>query len=147
MQVKGSFQVKAPIEKVWGSLWDPATMAMWVPGCTSATVEGERIKAVVEQSVAFLKSRFDLDLAVLERQDPNKVIIEGSGKDSRIASQVKLRMVLDMADAGGTATDVNYDAEVQVFGRIATIGHFVIQAKAKDLEKDFQAKVKRVLEG
>lgn len=145
MQVKGSFQVNAPLDKVWNSFWDSQTLAVWIPGCTAATINGSAIKATVEQSVAFLKSRFDLDLNVVERKDPNRVVIEGSGKDTKIASQVKLTMTLEMSDAGG-ATAVTYDSEVQVFGRIATIGHFVIQAKAKDLEKDFQAKVKRTLE-
>lgn len=145
MIVSGKFPVKAPVQKVWNSFWHPDTMAIWVPGCTSAALDGNKIKATVEQSVAFLKARFDMEMQIVERDEPYRVVAVGEGKDPRIASQVKVTMTLDLAPSG-ESTDVSYSAEVQVYGRVATIGHFVMQAKVKDLEKEFTQRVKGALE-
>lgn len=147
MQLQGKFTVKAPVQKVWGSLWDEQTLPNWLPGCTKASISGNSVKATVEQSVAFLKSKFDMDLEVVERQDPVKAVIQGAGKDPNIASQVKLTMNLNLTPVSEDTTDVSYSAEVQIYGRVATIGHFVIQAKTKDMEKELAARVKKALEG
>lgn len=145
MLVQGHFNVNAPVQKVWDSFWDSATLAIWVPGCTSATIDGNKIRATVEQGVAFLKAKFDMALEVVERDELRRIVAVGEGKDPRIASQVKVTMTLELEPVAET-TNVTYKAEVQVYGRVATIGHFVIQAKAKDLEKEFQQRVKSALE-
>lgn len=148
MQVSGKFTVRAPPQAVWDSFWNPATLPAWVPGCTGAAIRDDgTIAAVVEQSVAFLKSRFELELRATERVEPSRLVISGGGRDPKIASQVKLTMTLEMRPAGdGTVTDVAYQADVSVFGRVATIGHFVIQAKAREMEAAFVQRVKAILE-
>lgn len=147
MQIQGTFQVKAPVEKVWNSLWDEQTLPVWVPGCTRASLSGNRVKATVEQSVGFLKARFDLDLEVVEREELKRVVLQGGGKDALTQSQVRLTLSLEMEPSQDGSTEVRYKADAQITGRIATIGHFVIQAKAKEIERELIQRVKAQLEG
>ena len=147
MKVQGTFNVKAPIQKVWDSVWNEETLPTWVPGCTRAEIKDDRhIVATVEQAVAFLKSRFDIDLEVTEREDPNRAVFTGSGKDPKIASTLKLTLELRMKELSEQETEVSYEGEVNMFGRVASIGHFVIQAKAKELEREFVKKVQAMFE-
>ena len=146
MQAEGEFDIRVPIQEVWDSLWNSETLPIWVPGCTQASLDGRNVRAVVEQSVAFLKARFELDVAVAEADPPHRVAFEGGGKDPKIASQVKMTMKLDLAEAAAEVTHVRFRSDFQVFGRIATIGQFVIQLKAKEIEKELIQKVRATLE-
>lgn len=148
MKVQGTFTVQAPIQKVWDSIWNEETLPTWIPGCKSAEIKSDRqIIATVEQSVAFLKSRFEIDLEVTEREDPHRAVFSGSGKDPKIASTLKLTLELRMKELSDNETEVSYEGDVNMFGRVASIGHFVIQAKAKELERAFVKEVQAMFAG
>lgn len=146
MRVEGEFSIQAPIQEVWDSLWNAETLPVWIPGCTHASLNGDSIQAVVEHSVAFLRARFELDVKVAEKDPPHRAVFQGSGKDPKIASQIKMTMELNLSEAGPDATQARFMSDFQVYGRIATIGQFVIQVKAREIEKELVKKVRATLE-
>lgn len=142
MELKGSFAVPVAAARVWDSLWHESTLPVWIPGCTQVRITPDRkITATVEQQVAFLKSRFDLEITVEQAEAPQRLVLAGGGKDARLGSQVKLTLELRLQPAGDNATQVTYRAEAVFYGRIATIGQFAIQAKARTMETELARRV------
>lgn len=146
MRVTGAFEVAAPPKRVWDSLWAAETLPAWIPGCKHVEWTGPaQIVATVEQTIALLKAGFQFDLTVVERQEQRHVRLQGSGSAEALGSAVQMDMALNLAPAAG-GTSVQYEVEVAITGRLATIGDFVLKAKAKDLQRELVKSVKSRLE-
>ena len=147
MKIDGEFQIAAPQQRVWDSFWDDATMRAWVPGCHKATWEGtERVMAEVAQSVAQLKAEFAFDLAVAEQDAPRLLRLQGTGEGRGINSSVEVSVAIALAPLGDEATQVSYQSEVRITGRLAMVGEVVLKLKAKDVQGQMVRAAKEALE-
>lgn len=138
MLLEGSFTIEAPVARVWDALFDVPTMAGWVPGVTGARrIDDTHYEVTVEQQVAFLTARFDASLELLEVEPPRRVSFRLEGKDGRIASSMKVVSRLALAETPEGGTEVTYQNDMSVFGRLGTIGFTVIKRKAREIEQEF----------
>ena len=56
MKLEGSYEVKAPREKVWNAFLDPATLQKAIPGCEKLELIGaDEYKATLKIGVAAVK--------------------------------------------------------------------------------------------
>ena len=147
MEIKGAFEIAAPIQRVWDSFWDGRTMRAWIPGCQAARWESdERLLATVEQSVAQLKAEFSFDLQVVEQDPPRRIRLQGRGEGVSSTSGVTVEMSLELSGQHARTTRVSYVTQAEIFGRLAKIGAFVIKIKAKEVQKQLARQVKDALE-
>jgi hypothetical protein len=138
MLLEGKFTIDAPVADVWRALFDVPTMVSWVPGVTQARkIDDRHYEVTVEQQVAFLTARFEANLELTEVEAPRFVAFKLEGKDSRVASSIKVLSRLSLAAAPGETTEVSYQNDMSVFGRLGTIGFSVIKRKARDIEQEF----------
>lgn len=148
VHVSGSFEIKAPPVRVWDSLWDPKTLPVWIPGCIRAEWStADTAEVEVEQTVALLKARFAFELAVVGREAPRYARVAGSGAAPALGSGVTMDGTLTL-EPGAVAdtTLAQYEVDVQVTGRLATVGHFILTSKAKELQREVARRVKQQLE-
>jgi carbon monoxide dehydrogenase subunit G len=138
MILEGHFTIPASQERVWKAIWDIPTLASWVPGCTSAEEIGDdRYRVHLEQQVAFMKASFDLLLNVVDRQEPNKVVLQGEGADRRLGSNVAIQSTVELVPAGPAETELRYRHDLSVFGKLGALGFPLIQRKARETEAEF----------
>lgn len=141
------FEVGAPPEAVWAFLLDPKRLAPCIPGCDELEVVDERTYHLrLAVKVGFLSTRQDIRMEIVETDPPRRLVSQGRGEDSRLASRVEVRTSLELSPAGDGATAVAYTSDVTVLGRLGSIGDAVMKVKAKEIAGAFARNVKTALE-
>lgn len=147
MEIRGEFNVKSPMQRVWDSFWDAALMPAWLPGCKQVQWDGEqRVYGEAEQSVAQLKATFAFDLAVVDREAPARLHLAGKAQGVTIASDVALDMRVELAPLDDSATHIVYVMNAEIGGMLANVGNFVLKLKAKELQRRMAEDVRARLE-
>lgn len=145
MILEGRFTVPAPRQRVWQAIWDVPTLASWVPGCSSLEeIAAGAYRARLEQQVGFLKASFDLELNVVDVQEPEHIRLRGEGEDRRLRSSVRIETDVRLV-AAGDETEIRYRHDLSVFGRVAAIGFPLIQRKAREMESEFSRRASAAL--
>ncbi len=146
MILEGQFTIPASQDRVWKAIWDVPTLASWVPGCTSAEEIGEdRYRVHLEQQVAFMKAAFDLLLTVVERQEPDRVMLSGEGEDRRLGSNIGIQTTVELVPLGENETELRYRHDLSVFGKLGALGFPIIQRKAREAEAEFARRARATL--
>lgn len=147
IEIKESFQVAAPIEKVWNFMKTPESLAACMPGASLARMIDEKsfvgavklkvgaITAAYEGTMTFIK----LDDAAHELTLLAEAKEKGGGTVSGTIA-AKLQALPD-----GT-TDVRCESSVDLTGRIVQVGRGMIEGVSKQVIQKFVAAVKASLE-
>ncbi|HXA96452.1 MAG TPA: SRPBCC domain-containing protein [Candidatus Dormibacteraeota bacterium] len=141
------FQVEATPERVWALLLDPVRLGPCIPGCAGIEVEDARtyrLRLVVK--VGFLSTTQDMRMTVTEMEPPRRLVAVGHGEDRKLGSQVDVRSTLDLEPAGAHATDIHYQSEVKVLGRLGSVGDAVMRMKAGQLAGEFATRLRAAVE-
>lgn len=151
ISIQETFQVQAPIERVWQYLTDPRQVVQCLPGAELSNVESPtaflgRVKVKVGPIVA----SYDGKVTMVERDDDAHVVrMVAEGRETSGTGSAKMTMTnslvaVDTPD--GPATEVRVVAEVDVVGRLAQFGRGMIESVNKQLFKQFTTCVKGTLE-
>src|SRR2546427_12439236 len=114
MKLEGSYDVKAPRQKVWGAFLDPETLRKAIPGCEKLELIGnDEYKATLKIGVAAVKGTFEGKVRLLEKKPPEsyRLAAEGSG-GPRVVRADTLITPTHAADG----KPVSYSAHVQIGG-------------------------------
>ena len=98
-----------------------------------AFVEGGRYAALIELSVGGVKPSFETEVTIAEREFP-RMSAEGEGSASGSTFEMSAWMELTETDDG---VEVVWEAEADVFGRIAQFGSRVINPVANRVVNQF----------
>jgi carbon monoxide dehydrogenase subunit G len=147
MIFEDSFVVRAPIGTVWAFLRDPERVARCIPGAEKVDVIDDRTYHVVAGArVSFLSVSFDLRVVLTEVDEPRRLVSRAEGMDPRLKERLRLTSALDLEAAGPADTTVRYHIDVQVYGKLASIGFTVIKGKARQMATEFAQSVRTTLE-
>jgi len=146
MKFQGNLLIARPVEKVWQFLWDVEKLAGCIPGCAGvkAIKEREKYELKVKDSVGPITVHLDL-LADIKKLEPLKSIeIAMEGKDFK-AGGVRQTMALALTPKGNE-TEIAFETDVNVFGRLGTLGYPFVKKKAEGVIKEFGEKIKDAIE-
>jgi carbon monoxide dehydrogenase subunit G len=107
--------------EVWAALMRPEVLRACVPGCqTLEQVDDNNFTASVRLAVGPIKASFKGTVKLEELNEPRFCALNGEGNGG-IAGFAKggARITLSPADSG---TRLDYDAEVQIGGKLAAVG-------------------------
>ena len=120
MNFEGSYDVKAPRERVWAYVIDPNKIGKCLPDLKSLEVQGDdKFTAVVRVGIGPIKSDFRFRLEIVEKTPPAHARLKGSGIGS--GSSVDLDTSIDLTEIEGH-TRLAYRADVKVGGVMAGLG-------------------------
>jgi len=145
MHFEGTFDVKAPKEKVWGIVLDPNQISQCMPDLQKLDVKSpDDFTAVVRAGVSFIKGDFNLHFTVVEKTQPThaKLTAHGTG----IGSTVDMDTVMDIADADGGGSSMKWSADARIGGRIASVGQRLLNGQAEKIIKNLFECLKGKLE-
>jgi len=147
MQVSGSTAINAPREKVWRFLTNPEFVSKCAPGLESMEVveENKRFRAVGSVGLGNLKVRFSGDIEFLEMDPPNRAKMKGHGTAPGSAVDGVAEMKLRDGENGTTVMD--WTAEVNVLGTIASLASRMMGSMTQKLSGQFFDCVKKQIEG
>ena len=146
MKFAGNLTITKPVETVWEFLWDVEKLSRCIPGCQSIKTikEREKYELKIKDSVGPITVQFEM-LADVKKFDPLKRIeIAMEGKDFR-AGGVRQTMALALTPKG-KETEIDFETDVNVFGRLGTLGYPFVKKKAESVIKEFGDKVKSTIE-
>jgi carbon monoxide dehydrogenase subunit G len=139
--------IAAPPQRVWDFLWDVPRLAACIPGAKDVrTVEdGKRYTAVVGEKVGPFRVQFPLQIDVLEVEAPTRLRARAGGRDAAVDGIVKVDLSVSLAPAGD-GTTLRLLVDINVLGKLGTLGHSVIVRKGTDVVDRFAAAVRAQLE-
>ncbi len=147
MRLEKQVAIQAPREKVWAFLWNVEQLMSCIPGCEGARTveEKKRYTAKVREKIGPFKAEFPLEIEVLGVDEPCRLTARASGKDSAVASSVKVDLSVDLADTGA-GTDLRVTADVSILGKLGTLGYGLIKRRADEIIGQFAGAIRQRLE-
>ena len=146
MKFQGKLSIARPVEKVWEFLWNIEKLTSCIPGCESVKTikDREKYELTVKDSVGPITVHFEL-LAEVKKLEPLKRIeIALEGKDFK-AGGVRQTMTLVLT-AKGSDSEIDFETDVNVFGRLGTLGYPFVKKKAETVINEFSENVKSAIE-
>ena len=146
MKFRGNLSIARPVEKVWEFLWNIEKLTSCIPGCESVKTikDREQYELTVKDSVGPITVHFEL-LAEVKKLEPLKRIeIALEGKDFK-AGGVRQTMTLVLT-AKGSDSEIDFETDVNVFGRLGTLGYPFVKKKAETVINEFSENVKSAIE-
>lgn len=139
MELIGEHTFKAPRERVWKMLLDPAVLKASLPGCEKLEEVGpDEYTATMKIGVAMIKGTFTGKVKITDKQEPERysMSVEGSGPQGQVSGVGTLELI----DQGET-TLVRYKGDANVRGTLARVGARVVQPAAKMIVGQFFEKM------
>ena len=143
MNFTGSTLVRAPQQQVWDVLLSPAALRACLPGCKRFEEVGPgEYEATVTLGIAAVKGTYNGRMVIAERQEPDgySLNVEGNGSNGTVRGAGSIRLV---PTADGTT--VQWTADAQIGGPIASVGQRLLGGVAKVVATDFFKRMEREL--
>jgi carbon monoxide dehydrogenase subunit G len=136
MHFEGQQTINAPIETVYAHVLDPNKVAECAPGYKSMEILGpDHYKPTIAVGVGAVKATFTLDVQVGEKNEPSHAAMTGRGQAA--GSAVEMRAAMDLAAQSESATTMNWTADVNVSGTLASVGARLMEGTAHKLTARF----------
>lgn len=146
MHMTDSRTIAASPEEVWNAILDPDVLKQCVPGCTEMSGSAEEgFEATVVQKVGPVKATFKGTVVLSDMVPGQSLTLTGEGKGgaagfAKGGADVKLTAV-----EGGT--ELHYDVEAKVGGKLAQLGSRIIDGFAKKMADQFFSNFQSAVEG
>lgn len=147
IEIRETFQVRAPVDAVWRFVMDPRTIVTCMPGAQLDEIVDERtflgtVKVKVGAISAAYKGKV-LFTRIDEREHSLQMSAEGREAGGGMARGTISSSMRALPDG---ATEVVAEATVDLTGKIMQVGRGMIQGVAGQLFQQFVASVKQRLE-
>jgi uncharacterized protein len=146
MHFDGEQTVNVPLATAWAFLMDPPKVAACAPGFQSMeTLAPDHFKATVGVGVGAVKANFTLDVSLVDVHEPDHAGMTARGQAA--GSAVEMRSAMDLIAASETVTTMRWTADVNVMGKIASVGARLLEGTARKLTDRFFDCLRKTLEG
>ncbi|MGH7715064.1 MAG: CoxG family protein [Vulcanimicrobiaceae bacterium] len=146
MIVEDSFEVDAPVDRVWSVLKDVPRVAGCIPGATITEVIDERTyRGNVGIKVGPVSVSYNATIVVEQLDDASHhAQFSISGDETRGRGGVRASMSSDVESAG-SGSRISLRADAKISGVIATVGGRLIEGVAKKQIATFAENLSKLL--
>ena len=147
-KIEESFEVEAPVRRVWEYLIDPARVAVCLPGAELLESRGDQsyLGAVkVKVGPVAMSYKGVVKFTELDEQ-AREVRLVGEGREAGGGGSAKLTMLSKIKSLPNGSSQVIVEAEVDVVGKIVQFGRGMIEEVSRQLFRQFAACAKQHLE-
>jgi uncharacterized protein len=148
MKLEHSFQVAAPLDRVWEALIDVKRVAPCLPGAeiTEADEDGT-YRGTFSVRLGPTTAAYRGELAMEEVDaDAHRAVMRATGQDKRGQGSAKATIVSSMREEGG-ATTVDVETDFTITGRLARFGRGgMIEDVSNRLLRDFSDCLQQTIE-
>lgn len=147
IEIRESFQVRAPIQTVWEFLLDPKKVVPCLPGAELAEiVDARNFLGTVSVKLGAVSSKYKGKIEFTEVDEPNhRVEMTALGKDPS-GGTAKGVISSELRALPDGQTEVLAQATIEITGRVMQVGRGMIQAVSQQLFQQFVASTKARLE-
>lgn len=146
MQLKGNVTIRAPRKKVWDFMTDPNQIGQCAPGVEKIEMIEplKRYRGVVSVGFGAVKARFSGEVEVLELDEPNYARLKAHGSAS--GSVADAISAMRLSDGPDGATVVDWTADVNVSGQLASLAARLMVPVSQKLSEQFYEQVRKKIE-
>ena len=135
MKLSGSYQISLEKQKVWEALNDPEILRKSIPGCEDFKKDSETsFTATATNKIGPFNASFTGSIELKEINAPHSYVIEGSGDSPVGFASGEAKVKLEDTEGG---TNLIYEVEANVGGKIAQVGSRLIDMTAKKMADIF----------
>jgi 2-furoyl-CoA dehydrogenase large subunit len=132
---EGMTEVPVPPERVWTMLLDPVELAAVMPGCERLDRTGENAyRAEVTVGVGPVRGRYEARVRLFDLDAPHRLKLAGEGTGALGAARGEGEVELAPIPGG---TRVTYRYEVEIGGKVASVGGRMLEGAARILTGQF----------
>ena len=154
MNLEGEYTFDGPREEVWDLVQDPEALAMALPGTQSLEKVGENeYEGVMNVRIGAVSGVFSGRVLIEDEQPPESLTmkVDGEGKPGFVKGVGQVNLL----DQGDGTTLMKYSGELQIGGRLASVGQRLLDTTSKsmlrqglgELNKALQARMAAKTEG
>jgi carbon monoxide dehydrogenase subunit G len=131
MNLNGTFTFSGPRAAVWDLLQDPGVLAKALPGTEQlARTSEDQYQGVMKVSVGpVTAAKFDVTVALKDKVPPQRMAMQIDGKGPVGFTRGTAAVVLH--EQGDGTTLMEYTSDVQIGGRIASVGQRLIESVSR----------------
>jgi len=144
MKLEGEYTFSGPRERVWEIIRDPDILATALPGTKKLELVGENeYEGEMQVRIGPVAGTFGGKLTVSNEVAPESLTltVEGKGK----VGFMKGSGDIVITDQGDNSTLMNYTGEVQIGGRVASVGQRLFDTVSKSMIKQGLDKLNEAL--
>ena len=146
MKLEGAQVIAADRMTVWNAINNPDILQRCIAGCEEMTkASPTQFDAVVKQKVGPVSATFKGVVTLSDIVEGQSLRLDGIGKGG-VAGMAKGGARVTLADVEG-GTQLSYDAEASVAGKLAQLGSRLIDGVAQKMINGFFANFKAEIEG
>lgn len=147
MIVKKQFLINANRNDVWEVFMNPEKLATCVPGCKEIkVVSPTRYDAVVELKAQLMKLKFQATGELKNAIEKEQLTVEMTGKPLAMVGLFQNTMTVHLSDAEPGATMVDYEMDIQVSGKLATMGSKLMKGSLSKSAGEFAENVQSLFQ-
>jgi hypothetical protein len=147
-KIEEQFEVKAPVQRVWEYLIDPAKVVVCIPGAELLESQDERtFVGAVKVKVGPMTMSYKGLMKFIEVDEQGRQVrMVGEGREAGGAGSAKVTMLSKVTALDGGGALVVVSADVDLVGKIIQFGRGMIEEVSKQMFRQFSTCVKQRLE-
>lgn len=147
MKLSDTREIQAPPAAVYAALLDPEVLKACISGAQEITGDpAEGYHATVVQKVGPVKATFKGTVTMSDMVEAERLTIAGEGKGGA-AGFAKGSADVTFKASGSGGTELSYEVDAKVGGKLAQLGSRLIDGFAKKMADQFFAKLQEHFEG
>lgn len=143
MKIKDSFTIDAAKSDVWDIFQDVDQLATWMPGCKSMkTISETEYEAEMEVKTRFMTVNFTANGQIKDKVEGEEMLVEIVGTPMKLAGLFKTKMKAQFRETGPNQTEIVYEMDLQMMGRLASLGDVLMKGVVKKSANEFADNVR-----
>ena len=132
MKLSGTIDIEAPAATTWDFILDPASLASCVPGAGEIRrVDDRTIEGSITAAVGPMEADFAFSSVIVRSVFPDDLVVRVTGIDSMTKSTLTADVSVGLGSPDPDRTELRYEADVRVKGRLSILGDIVLRATAR----------------
>ncbi|MDP2604466.1 MAG: SRPBCC domain-containing protein [Deltaproteobacteria bacterium] len=146
MILGGKIDLDVPAEKAWDFLVDINKFSTCLPGIDEVKqIDDKTFDGVISATVGPISGKFTFRSTILESQPPAQMMVRTEGTDSVTKSTVEAVMTVDLHRISESKSQMDYQANVKITGRLVILGDMVLRATATLILQEFTGRLHKGL--
>jgi carbon monoxide dehydrogenase subunit G len=139
MVIEETLKIGAPVQKIWETMLDVSFLLSCIPGIEKVeAVDDNTYNAILKTKVSIITATFDTVITIIDRQEPVYIKVAGEGKGRMGVGRVAFNQTVSLKPISAKETEVKYKLELNVIGRLATLGGKAIAKKVTEVSETFR---------
>lgn len=138
MNYKGTVEIDAPALDVWDFVLDVDRFASCMAGVEDLVrVDDRTFTGKMRAKVGPISGEFAFQAQIVDAQEPVTLTAHVEGTDTLTNSTMTADITMNLVAKNDSSTELDYQATVDVNGRLAIIGDMVLRATGAQVIKEF----------